>query len=207
MLYHNSSGTKSNKKVETRKFVVVFIVLVVLVNAAIIGLRQLQADIPFEPVLVGEMQKWQIVEPAYKPDQAFFSDNSGGEQALSSLKGQWSVINLWASWCPPCLVELPGLVAAAKQHPSIRILALNMDAGITQQRLDDLVDHYGIATIAAVNEGQGPIRTVGRSLHKTFGIKGLPTTILLDPNGKMRGVYLGEADWNSADAHAFFNGL
>lgn len=207
MLYHNRRDAKSNRNTEKRKFFVTFIILVVLVNAAYVVVQRLQPDIVFEPVMSGAMADWQIVDPAYKPDEAFIRDDREIENPLSELRGQWHVVNLWASWCAPCLIELPSLVAAAKQNPHIRFLALNMDAGITAQRLSDLVDRYDIGDIAEAEVGQGPVRAVGRTIHKTFGIKGLPTTILLDPNGKMRAVYLGEAEWDVSDAQAFFGSI
>ena len=157
---------------------------------------------PFRPELAGEMTQWQIVDPPYHPQTAMMVDMDGVEMPISQLRGSWTLVNFWATWCPPCLVELPMLVEldAAFEGQGFEVLAVNMDSGMSRERLQGLIDKYEMARL-------GAYRSSGRSIHNAFEIRGLPTSVMIDPNGLMRGVFLGEADWTSRDARAFVSSV
>jgi len=109
-------------------------------------------------------------EPA--PDFALV-DTEGLEVSLQSLAGKHVVINFWGTWCPPCIEELPGLSRFARAHPEVVVLGIAIDSGegkvlaAAKQRLD-----IQFQVLAADNLVQG-----------AYGVRVLPTTFLVDPQG------------------------
>ena len=204
-LYHRMNRQKSNGKrpPERRRrdfltFLIPAILLMVFVTWAELTWFTPDQNHSFDPVLEGQMAGWQIVDPPYRPEEARVIDMDGVESRLSDLRGTWTLVNFWATWCPPCLVELPTLVAldAAFEGQGLEVLAINMDSGMGAERLSALIEEYDMTRL-------GAYRASGRSIHQAFEIRGLPTSILIDPSGLIRGVYLGEADWASAEAKTF----
>lgn len=204
MLYHRRTRQKSNEKSALQQKNGAFIKFLLIALCLMAGVTWIETQFfgrtipPFQPVLNGEMEKWQIVTPPYHPQTALFIDSAGNEVPLSDLKGAWHLVNFWATWCAPCLVELPSLAALDQQFEGqgFDVMAMNMDSGVSQERLNDFIATYAIERIAGT-------RAAGRSIHKALSLRGLPTTVLIDPTGLMRAVYLGEADWASPEAKAF----
>ena len=192
----NKKPSPWNKNQQLFKFWGIAIFLMACVTFAQV---RLDNDVlQFDPVLQGEMEQWQIVAPPTSLPEAFYLDEDDKEHLLEDIKGQWTLINFWATWCPACIVELPEFQALQDQlgGQDFKVIALNMDNGMKDNRLQAFAKKYSI-------EGIIGYRAQGRSIHKALGIRGLPTTILLDPKAVLRGVYLGEADWASPDAIHF----
>ncbi len=108
---------------------------------------------------------------------------------ISDLKGKWVVINYWATWCPPCLKELPELVSFhdARKDKDAFVIGINYEQ-IDQTTLKEFVESqmidYPIVPEQPTRRGMTP-----------FGpIRGLPTTVVLDPNGNGMAFHTGEVD-------------
>jgi thiol-disulfide isomerase/thioredoxin len=98
----------------------------------------------------------------------------GGSFDLADTRGRPTVVNFFASWCPPCNEEAPELVAFAEAHPDIAFVGV-----ATNDKLDDakgFVDQYGIE-FPAIFDGEG-------ALGGPWGIEYLPTTLFLDADGR-----------------------
>ena len=100
----------------------------------------------------------------------------GGTLTLASLRGKPVVLNFWASWCVPCKRETPALVAFQKAHPGMRVVgvAVNDQPGDSRK----FARRYGIPYPL----GSDPDGNVGQG---TYGIPGLPSTFVIDPQGRM----------------------
>ncbi|WP_319782207.1 TlpA disulfide reductase family protein [Oceanisphaera sp. IT1-181] len=119
---------------------------------------------------------------------------SGEQQDLSDYKGQWLVVNYFAEWCAPCLREMPLLNELAQEQITAKgpaVLAVSFDA-LSNQALQDLSARYQmIMPVAAKLEGDWPFESP----------RVLPTTLILDPKGKLVATHQGElksediADW------------
>src|SRR5690606_7647175 len=110
-------------------------------------------------------------------------DLQGVPVTLDSFRGQPVVLNLWASWCPPCRREMPTLAAAQQSHPAVHFLFVNQaDAPAT-------VRQY-------LSIEQLQLRNVLLDLHGRvgdhFSAPGLPTTLFFDADGKLAHTHLGE---------------
>jgi thiol-disulfide isomerase/thioredoxin len=133
--------------------------------------------------------------PAALPDLKLF-DAAGGAHTLGEFAGKGVVLNLWATWCVPCVAELPSLAAlAAKLAPSgIVVLPLSNDRGgapVVQK-------FYASHAVTGLDVWLDPKGAAANALHA----RGLPTTLVIDRQGRERGRLEGGADWASADAVA-----
>ena len=101
---------------------------------------------------------------------------------LEDLRGQWVVINYWASWCKPCIEEIPQLNALDRQYDRVTVLGVNYDgasgADLEQQRQQLGVNFASLAADPAAQLGTA--RPVV-----------LPTTLVLDPDGQLVATLLG----------------
>ena len=111
------------------------------------------------------------------------------------------VLNLWATWCPPCREEMPTLDALQGKLGGERfeVVALSIDrAGPGAVR-----DFYEEISIEHLRLYIDPsMRTMA-----TLGIPGIPTTLIVGPEGRELGRLVGAADWASPEMVAYFRGL
>ncbi len=107
----------------------------------------------------------------------------GQPVALASLAGKPVVVNLWASWCPPCRREMPALVLAQQQHPDVTFVFANQgeSAAVVRQYLQR---HRLVLRNVVLDPGGELARTVGST--------GLPTTLFFDARGVMVDHRMGE---------------
>ncbi len=111
-------------------------------------------------------------------------DTAGQPQRLSDLKGKWVIVNFWATWCAPCVKEIPDFAAFAKvQGDKVRVLGVALDWDETGKRE---ADERKVKSFAKKVGLTYPLVLGDDKSEKSFGkMKGLPTTIVYDPNGKM----------------------
>ena len=110
---------------------------------------------------------------------------AGTTVTLSELKGHPVVINFWASWCPPCRVEMPLLVAAYQAHreAGLEVLAVNMTDQDGKKDMRKFVAEFAMPFQVALDE-KGRIR-------KLYGLIAYPTTVFVGSDGIVRVVHSG----------------
>ena len=105
------------------------------------------------------------------------------------------LLNLWATWCGPCVNELPSLARLSRLAPGLKVLAINTD----HEKVD------ASAFLKAHNAGALPVYLDSQVMMlRSFGAYGLPMTVLIDPDGKLVAKAEGPADWGGDDAVAYF---
>ena len=111
------------------------------------------------------------------------TDITGKSHKLSQYKGKWVLVNFWATWCPPCLEEIPDLIALHdNKKNNVVVLGITMESRNTQL-VRDFVDNLMISY---------PIIIGDRKLAAQIGpVDGLPTTYLYNPQGKLVAHQLG----------------
>lgn len=105
-------------------------------------------------------------------------DLVGKEHRLSDYEGKWIIVNYWATWCPPCLDEIPELVEFHEKHAKTNAVVL----GVNYENVDDsylqkFVDEYLISY---------PVLKADLNRTPPFGrVLGLPTTFVISPDGRL----------------------
>ena len=120
-------------------------------------------------------------------------DPEGGELKLPSLKGKPLLINLWATWCAPCVAELPTLNSISNRADmNVQVVTVSQDMG-DPAKVRAFLDQRGFAQLPAWLDPQG-------DLASHYGVQTLPATIYYDSAGREVWRYLGGQDWGSEQA-------
>jgi thiol-disulfide isomerase/thioredoxin len=130
-------------------------------------------------------------DPPRAPAPIRFTDADGASHGLDEYRGKTVVLNLWATWCQPCVMELPSLAALARRGASegIVVLPLSSDRGGARVVRRFYAAH-GITDLPALLDPKG-------EAARAWGARGLPTTLILDAQGRERARLEGSADWSS----------
>lgn len=102
------------------------------------------------------------------------TDINGRTHTLTGYQGKWVLVNLWATWCVPCLREMPELEALSKAHDEVVVIGLAVD-GQSPRRLAQFAEKLRVSY---------PMVAGDEKLAARFGARGYPTSILFDPAGK-----------------------
>ncbi|MEO6982267.1 MAG: TlpA disulfide reductase family protein [Edaphobacter sp.] len=122
-----------------------------------------------------------------KPAPQFVIEDGPRTLDLSKLRGHVVVLNLWATWCPPCIEELPSLLELHKEMPSLEIVAISMDQDpeVYRQFLTD--HHVDLVTI----------RDPDQRINALYGTAKIPETYIIDRHGILRRKFIDAQDWTS----------
>ena len=129
----------------------------------------------------------------------FVVQDSDRKVALSDLKGQIVILNFWATWCPPCVQEMPSLVQLQKtfKGKGVTVLAVSVDADESAYR-KFLIDH-GVDLLTVRDEAQ--------KSNSLYGTMRFPETYIIDRRGIVRRKFIGAIDWNTPEIAEFLNKL
>jgi len=138
----------------------------------------------------------QPTDPPAALAPATLVDGDGVAHGVADFAGTGLVINLWATWCVPCVAELPALavLAGRLKDSSIRVLAASSDRG-GAAAVEAFYRQHGIAGLAVWLDPKGEAARI-------WGARGIPTTIIVDREGRERGRLEGAVDWASEAAAA-----
>ena len=137
-------------------------------------------------------------DQAGKPaPEVTFKDPDGGDISLADFRGVPVVVNLWATWCAPCIKELPTLEKLADAHTAdgqLGVIAVSQDMA-PQGSVVAFLNSHQLDGLAAYHDPQ-------MGLSGALNVQILPTTILFDKQGKEVWRYVGDLDWTGAEAKA-----
>lgn len=150
----------------------------------------------------GALGGLDLPEPAPAPDIPFI-DGEGRETRIADFAGRVVVLNLWATWCAPCRLEMPTLAALA------RGLADRPDAAVVPVSVD--VGEAATAAARAFIAENAPLPYYAEPRFRlpfAFGAGGkMPQTLLIDRQSRVRAIKIGEADWSGEAARALVQAL
>lgn len=106
-----------------------------------------------------------------------FKDMQGQTQRLSDHRGKWVLVNFWATWCPPCLEEIPDLVALHEAHKKSDLVVIGVALDSTRESVVEFVNKKKVSY---------PVVFGDYKLAEQVGeVQALPTSYLFDPAGKL----------------------
>ncbi len=145
---------------------------------------------------VGPKPFFKVKEDAPPPPSEPFRDGGGEEVTLADFKGKAVLVNLWATWCAPCVKELPLLarLQAKRAGADFLVIALNLD----RPGKANVPEFLKEADAAALEPFADPTLKMMRG----FRVAGLPTTILIGADGHEIARREGEAEWDTPEAWA-----
>ncbi|MFI4973449.1 MAG: TlpA family protein disulfide reductase [Caulobacterales bacterium] len=150
----------------------------------------------------GDMAKLEVASsPAVAP-QIPFVDDGGRSHTLSDFKGKAVVLNIWATWCTPCVAEMGSLakLQASRAGQPIQVVAISLD------RAEDVA---AAKRFIAKRAPLGFYSDSKYALAYAFNppLAGVPTTVLIDRNGVVRARLSGGADWSGVQAGKVIDAL
>jgi thiol-disulfide isomerase/thioredoxin len=154
------------------------------------------------PFAVADLAAYQTVEP--RDLSALPFDRAGGEvRTLGELKGRTVLLNLWATWCAPCRVEMPSLAALheARSGEGFAVVATSIDTR-DESRPEDFLAETGAT---ALDYHREPTLGLYNSLKAAGLAFGMPTTLLIASDGCVAGAVHGPAEWDSPAALALID--
>jgi thiol-disulfide isomerase/thioredoxin len=178
--------------------------------ARLTGNAQFAAQVPAEcrpaaetarkiaPLVKGEVAALAVPSaPKVLPELAF-KDAAGRDRTLADWRGRTVLLNLWATWCVPCRQEMPALdeLQAKLGGPDFEVVAVNIDTRDPAKPHAWLKDN-GVDRLAYYADNSAKVFQDLKQIGKAFG---MPTTLLIDPQGCELATLAGPAEWASEDA-------
>lgn len=175
----------------------------VLYTALILGANAAVAqDIAaLEALRAGSMKKLAFLPEPVAASDAPFLDEEGRQTTLAEFRGKWVLLNFWATWCAPCRKEMPGLEALQREMGGERFQVVTIATGRNPPpAIARFFDEIGVTELPRY-------RDPSQRLARDMAVFGLPTTVILDPQGREIARLRGDAEWDSDSARAIIAAL
>ncbi len=143
-----------------------------------------------------ELRQFIATNPPRPAPEIAFADGSGAQRSLADFRGRLVLVNLWATWCEPCIREMPSLdrLQAALPDKDLAIVLISQDRG-GDKVVAPFFEKLGLKLKTYLD----PKSSVGHA----FEVHGLPTSILVDRDGSELGRVEGAMNWDAAPAKDF----
>jgi cytochrome c biogenesis protein CcmG, thiol:disulfide interchange protein DsbE len=137
----------------------------------------------------------------------FTIQDSEHSVTLSQYRGKIVVLNFWATWCPPCIEEMPSLVQMQKkmQDKGVTVLAVSVDDDANDYH-KFLKDH-SIDLLTVRESGQRTDKGVIAPVSSRYGTIKVPETYIIDRGGVIRRKFIGPVDWNQTEIVEYLSRL
>lgn len=122
-----------------------------------------------------------------------FTDGDGNELSLAAFRGRTILLNIWATWCLPCREEMPALerLEAKLSGPEFQVVPLSLDRG-GLPKVKSFYEEIGLKALGLY------VDTTSKASY-ALGAVGIPTTLLINPDGLEVGRLVGPAEWDSPE--------
>jgi len=132
-----------------------------------------------------------------KPAPQFVMSDGVQTVDLSKLRGKVVVLNLWATWCAPCVEELPSLLNLQQKMPALAVVAVSTDQDDAVYRKFLVKHHVDVLTV----------RDADMQVNNLYGTVLIPETYIIDRQGIIRRKFIGPQDWTRAEIVDYLNKL
>ncbi len=150
------------------------------------------------PFARGEVAAVNVAAKPFRVPELTFQDASGRQRSLQDWRGRTVLLNLWATWCVPCRKEMPALdeLQTKLGGPGFEVVAINIDTR-DPDKPKAWLKEVGIDRLAYYADPEAKVFQDLKVAGRAFG---MPTTLLIDPQGCEIGTIAGPAEWASDDA-------
>ncbi|GJL81494.1 MAG: alkyl hydroperoxide reductase [marine bacterium B5-7] len=142
---------------------------------------------------VAQSASLSVVVPEMPIPQTTLLDLDGKTRSVDEFVGKVIVVNFWATWCPPCLKELPSMQALWEKHRESKFVLLAINIGEDAETVRSFLASFKAPIDFPVFLDED------LTVVKNWPVFGLPTTFIVDPNGTIRYKALGERDWEDSE--------
>ncbi len=132
-----------------------------------------------------------------KPAPLFTVSDGVQSADLAKLRGKTVVLNLWATWCAPCVEELPSLLEMQRENPQIAVIAISLDQDDAAYRAFLARNHVDLVTI----------RDESGRINALYGTSQIPETYVIDRNGILRRKFVSAQNWTSPEIEDYLKKL
>ena len=143
----------------------------------------------FSVLLAAGCDRGQHPQNIGRPAPQFAISDGTHSVDLSQLRGHVVLLNLWASWCAPCVEELPSLLALQHEMPDIVVVAISMDEDPEAYRSFLARNHVDLLTI----------RDPSARINALYGTIQIPETYVIDRSGILRRKFVSAQDWTDPE--------
>lgn len=150
-----------------------------------------------ERLATGEMAELKSLVDAGPPPANAFLDAAGSPKRIADFRGKVVVMNLWATWCAPCVVEMPTLAKLAKAYEgkSVEVLAISIDGDAARDKAQAFIAQHAPLDFYIDPKAKLPFIITPPTV-------GVPVTIIYGKDGAEFARLAGDADWSSPEARA-----
>ncbi|WP_082220344.1 thiol-disulfide oxidoreductase ResA [Domibacillus robiginosus] len=124
-----------------------------------------------------------IIQENDKAPDFLLTDLSGEEQRLSDYKGKGVFLNFWGTWCEPCKEEMPYMEKMSQEYKEKGVEILAVNVGESDFQVRTFVEQYKLTFPVAIDSG--------KEVQKAYGVNPLPTTYMINPDGKVEKIVVG----------------
>lgn len=159
------------------------------------------ASARLKPFARGEVAGVQVLDKPTPAADLKFSNSAGEATSLASFKGRVVLLNLWATWCVPCRLEMPALDKLNEEMGAegrFQVVAVNIDTR-NLEKPRDFLKEINVKSLAYFADPSAKVFQDLKSAGRAFG---MPTTVLIDEKGCELAYLAGPAEWAGADAKA-----
>lgn len=144
------------------------------------------------PAFTGQSSNFSPFDTPRPVPEAAFSDRDGRARMLAEWKGKVVLVNFWATWCAPCVAEMPALDRLQKTlgGADFEVVAISVDQG-GMKPVEPFLARYQLSSLT-------PYLNPDASLFRALGEKSLPVTYIIGRDGRAVGRMEGAAEWDSA---------
>ena len=119
--------------------------------------------------------------------------------SLSDLRGKIVVLNFWATWCPPCVEEIPSLVQMQQRMAARGVTVLAVSVDVDESAYHRFLKNHGVELLT--------VRDPGQKSNNLYGTIKFPESYIIDRNGVVRRKFFGPVDWTQPEIVDFLNKL
>jgi peroxiredoxin len=118
---------------------------------------------------------------------------NGGTFRLADQRGKVVLVNFWATWCPPCLEEMPAMERLWRKHKDAGFVLVAVSVDTDPKKVVPFVTEHGLTFPVALDTTM--------SVAEKYGVRALPSSFILDKDGGLAALALGPRHWDSAASH------